>query len=203
MRLVAVSKNQPLEAIETLWSLGQRDFAESRLPEALPKIAALPQACWHYIGTLQRNKCKAIASHFSWIHSITNSATAKALSAHRAPSQQPLQVLIQVKLSGEPSKQGADPEDVPELARQVAALPNLELRGLMTMGRIHGDNLPVFMQLQAIQHRLLAAGHTLDTLSMGMSGDYRQGIAAGATMVRIGTALFGQRDTRDSPHHPP
>jgi hypothetical protein len=193
VRLVAVSKYQPLAAIEALWALGQWDFAESRLQEALPKIAALPQVCWHFIGTVQRNKCKAIARHFTWVHSITDIRTAEMLSVQRSPDQEPLQVLIQVKLSGESTKQGTAPQDVLALARQVAVLPGVQLRGLMTMGRLHGDNMPVFMQLHAIQEGLLGAGLVLDTLSMGMSGDYRQAIAAGATMVRIGTALFGER----------
>jgi pyridoxal phosphate enzyme (YggS family) len=195
VRLVAVSKYQPFPAIETLWALGQRDFAESRLQEALPKIAALPQACWHFIGTVQRNKGSAIARHFNWVQSVTDIRTAEVLSAQRSPHQVPLQVLIQVKLSGEPTKQGAAPEHVPALAQQVATLPNLQLRGLMTMGRRHGDNAPLFLQLHAIRERLLDAGLALDTLSMGMSGDYRQAITAGATMVRIGTALFGSRET--------
>ncbi len=152
---------------------------------------------------MQRNKCKAIARHFNWVHSITNIDAAKVLSAQRSAAQRPLQVLIQVQLSGEPSKQGADPGHIPDLAGQVAVLPNLQLRGLMTMGRMHDDNLSVFMRLHAIQERLQAAGHTLDTLSMGMSADYRQGIAAGATMVRIGTALFGERSAPQAHHHAP
>ena len=195
-RLVAVSKHQPLAAIEALWALGQRDFAESRLQEALPKIAALPQACWHFIGTVQRNKGKAIARHFSWVHSITDIRTAEVLSAQRSPDQEPLQVLIQVKLSGEPAKQGAAAGDVMSLARRVAVLPNVQLRGLMTMGRMQGDNAALFSELHALLTRLQADGLALDTLSMGMSGDYRQAIAAGATMVRIGAALFGMRISR-------
>lgn len=192
--LVAVSKYQPLAAIEALWALGQKDFAESRLQEALPKIAALPQACWHFIGTVQRNKGKAIARHFTWVHSITDIRAAETLSVQRDPTQEPLQVLIQVKLSAEPTKQGAAPKDVMALARRVAALPNVQLRGLMTMGGLHGDNTAIFEELHALLERLRADGLALDTLSMGMSGDYRQAIAAGATMVRIGTALFGVRD---------
>ncbi|QGT79161.1 YggS family pyridoxal phosphate-dependent enzyme [Guyparkeria halophila] len=192
VRLVAVSKRQPVEAIRALAELGQRDFGENYLQEALdkqPELADLP-LIWHFIGPIQSNKTRAIAAHFDWVHSVDRVKIARRLGEQRDPSLPPLKVLIQVNVDGEESKSGADPTDVPAIAAACAESPALELRGLMCIPR--PGNTTAFEQLAALNRSL---PEPLPDLSMGMSGDFEAAIAVGATIVRVGTALFGPRDS--------
>ncbi len=192
VRLVAVSKRQPVEAIRALAGLGQRDFGENYLQEALDKqreLTDLPLT-WHFIGPIQSNKTRAIAASFDWVHSVDRVKIAHRLGEQRDPSLSPLKVLIQVNVDGEESKSGADPADVPAIAAVCAEYPALELRGLMCIPR--PGNTAAFDELAAINRSL---AEPLPDLSMGMSGDFEAAIAAGATIVRVGTALFGPRDS--------
>jgi PLP dependent protein len=205
--LLAVSKGQPAEAVRRLAGLGQRAFGESYLQEALPKMARLADLAleWHYIGRLQANKTRPVAEHFDWVHGLDRLKIAERLAAQRPAGRPPLNVCVQVKPADDPTKAGLEPGAATELARQLAALPGLRLRGLMC---ILPDGLPPaeqqrqFAAVAALQSRLVAAGLTLDTLSMGMSGDFPVAIAAGATLVRIGTALFGPRAAAEAPATP-
>ena len=192
VRLVAVSKRQPVEAIRTLAELGQRDVGENYLQEALDKQSSLADLplIWHFIGPIQSNKTRAIAAHFDWVHSVDRVKIARRLGEQRDSSLPPLKVLIQVNVDGEPSKSGADPEDVPAIAAACAEYSTLELRGLMCIPR--PGNTAAFEQLAALNRSL---PEPLPDLSMGMSGDFEAAIAAGATIVRVGTALFGPRDS--------
>lgn len=199
IRLLAVSKTQSAGAIARARQAGQRAFGESYLQEALEKIAALadgPDLEWHFIGRLQGNKTREVAAHFDWVHAVDRAKIARRLSAQRPAGRGPLQVCLQVNLSGEASKGGVPPETLPDLAREVAGLPGLALRGLMTLPAPETDpgrqRLP-FRRLRALRDGLAAEGLTLDTLSMGMSGDLEAAIAEGSTLVRIGTAVFGPR----------
>lgn len=195
VRLLAVSKTQPAGAIREASDAGQRDFGENYLQEALEKQADLRDLslCWHFIGPIQSNKTKLIAEHFDWVHSVDRLKIAQRLSDQRPPELPPLNVCLQVNVSGEASKSGCEPLDVPELAQAIAALPRLRLRGLMAIPEPTDDpaeQRAAFARLRQLQSEL---NLDLDTLSMGMSQDLEAAIAKGATWVRIGTALFGAR----------
>jgi len=199
--LVAVTKGFPAAAIRAARAAGQRDFGENHLQEALAKLDQLAGAdlVWHFIGPLQSNKTRAVAERFQWVHSIDRLKVAERLAAQRPEGLPPLQVCVQVNVSGEASKSGVAPEEVPALARAVAALPRLQLRGLMTIPEPTTDQALLaqrFGSLRELKDALVRDGRALDTLSMGMSDDLEAAIAAGATMVRVGTAIFGPRATR-------
>lgn len=196
--LVAVSKTHPAEAIQAAYGAGQRLFGESYVQEAVAKIQALTDLAlqWHFIGPIQSNKTKEIARHFDWVHGIDRIKIAQRLSAQRPSELDPLQVCIQVNTSGEATKSGVDLPALPALAEAVAALPNLRLRGLMTVPAPAQDaesQRRPFRALRLACESLCAAGLELDTLSMGMSDDLEAAIVEGATMIRIGTAIFGPR----------
>jgi PLP dependent protein len=196
--LLAVSKTRSADELRALAALGQRCFGENYLQEALGKIAALQDLDleWHFIGPLQSNKTKSVAQHFSWVHGIDRLKLARRLSEQRPPDMPPLNVCLQVNVSGEQSKSGVSFDDLPALARQVAALPRLRLRGLMAIPAPADDfaaqRQPLHQLHEALQH-LNRDGLQLDTLSMGMSDDLEAAVAEGTTMLRIGTALFGPR----------
>ncbi|HSN21832.1 MAG TPA: YggS family pyridoxal phosphate-dependent enzyme [Usitatibacter sp.] len=196
--LVAVSKSQPPEAIREAFRAGLRDFGESYVQEAVPKMDALADldATWHYIGRLQANKARDVAERFDWVHGVDRPRIAAALSHARPASLPPLDFCIQVNISAEPTKGGVAPDEALALAREVRALPGLRLRGLMGMARHTGrreEQREQFAILARTRDAIDAAGIPLDTLSMGMSDDFEAAIAEGATMVRVGTAIFGAR----------
>ena len=196
VQLLAVSKTKPASAIREVHAAGVRDFGENYLQEALTKQQALGDLplIWHFIGPIQSNKTKAIAEHFDWVHSVDRLKIAQRLSEQRPAGLAPLNICLQVNVSGEDSKSGCAPADLPALAKAVAALPNLRLRGLMAIPEPTDDRAAqeaAFSSLRALQKGLDLG---LDTLSMGMSHDLEAAIAQGATWVRIGTALFGARD---------
>lgn len=195
VHLLAVSKHQPIDAIQQLMACGQRDFGENTVQEALPKIEALNghHLIWHFIGRIQSRKTRDIAKHFTWVHGLTDIAIAERLNHHRTDHSEPLKVLIQVNISGEASKAGTPPEALLPLAKAVNALPHLQLRGLMTMAPIDANEaacLAIFKQLATLKKECVNKGIPMDHLSMGMSGDYPSAIEAGATWVRIGSKLF-------------
>lgn len=196
VHLLAVSKTQSAEAIRQAHAAGLRDFGENYVQEALEKqtaLADLPLA-WHFIGPIQSNKTKSIAEHFDWVHSVDRLKIAQRLSDQRPVDKPPLDICLQVNVSGEASKSGCEPHKVAELARRIAELPRLRLRGLMTIPAPTDDlaeQHAAFARLRQLQADLAL---NLDTLSMGMSQDLEAAIAEGATWVRIGTALFGARD---------
>lgn len=201
LRLIAVSKTWPAAAVREAAACGQAAFGESYIQEALPKIASLRDLPleWHFIGPLQSNKTRVVAENFDWVHSVDRIRIAERLSAQRPAALGPLQVCVQVNVSGEQSKSGCAPEALRDIANAVAALPRLRLRGLMAIPEPTPDAALLrarFAQLRALCERLGAEGLELDTLSMGMSQDLELAIAEGATMVRIGTAIFGVRDER-------
>ncbi|WP_085663460.1 MULTISPECIES: YggS family pyridoxal phosphate-dependent enzyme [Pseudomonas] len=196
VQLLAVSKTKPASAIREIHAAGVCDFGENYLQEALTKQQALGDLplIWHFIGPIQSNKTKAIAEHFDWVHSVDRLKIAQRLSEQRPAGLAPLNICLQVNVSGEDSKSGCAPADLPALAKAVAALPNLRLRGLMAIPEPTDDRAAqeaAFATLRQLQEGL---GLGLDTLSMGMSHDLEAAIAQGATWVRIGTALFGARD---------
>ena len=198
IRLLAVSKRHSLAAVQEAVSAGQLEFGENFVQEAIPKIEATADtgARWHFIGHLQSNKTALAATHFDWVHTVDRLKIARRLSAQRPFHAPPLQVCIQVRLGDEASKSGAEPAAVGELAAAVAALPRIALRGLMTIPPPSEDpavQRGYFRRLRELQEQLIDDGLTLDTLSMGMSADLEAAIAEGATLVRIGTALFGPR----------
>lgn len=197
--LLAVSKTKPAAAVREAHAAGQRAFGENYLQDALPKIAELAALNleWHFIGRIQSNKTRDIATHFVWVHGIDRLKHAQRLNEQRPRTMPPLQCCIQVNLSGESSKGGVSPEQLPQLARAMAALPHLQLRGLMTMPDPESPRIEqerVFRELAVLREALNSDGLALDTLSMGMSGDLELAIAAGSTLVRIGTDIFGARD---------
>jgi len=197
--LLAVSKTFPAEAIRQARAAGQQAFGESYLQEALAKQAALQDLDleWHFIGPLQSNKTRPVAEHFAWVHSVDRAKIADRLAAARPPSLPPLNVCVQVNVSGEASKTGIEPAAALELACHVAALPRLRLRGFMTIPRPTPDpaeERAQFACLRGIYAAARAAGLAVDTLSMGMSDDLEAAILEGATLVRVGTAIFGCRD---------
>lgn len=198
--LLAVSKTFPAEAVRAVTTLGQHAFGENYVQEALAKMEALRDLRssleWHLIGPLQSNKTRDVAEAFDWVHSLDRLKIAQRLSDQRPPRLGPLQVCLQVNISGESSKSGILPAELPALARAVAALPNLRLRGLMAIPEPAADAAAQrrpHAELRGLYDALRREGHALDTLSMGMSADLEAAIAEGATMVRIGTAIFGAR----------
>ena len=199
VRLLAVSKTFPADAVREACRGGQTAFGENYLQEALEKMDALRDLPleWHFIGPIQSNKTRAIAENFAWVHSVDRLKIAERLSAQRPPQLPPLNICLQVNVSGEESKSGAAPEAVPQLAREIARLPQLKLRGLMTIPAPATDEMAQrapFAQMRALLVKLNFQGMALDTLSMGMSHDYAAAILEGATIVRIGSAIFGVRD---------
>jgi len=199
VRLVAVSKLQPVAMVRDAATAGQVDFGENYVQEGCDKIAALadvPGLVWHFIGQLQGNKTREVAEHFHWVHTVDRSRIAARLSAQRPAHMPPLQVLLQVSLADEPGKGGVTPAELPALAAAVAVLPRLQLRGLMCIpppvADVEAQRQP-FRRLREMLAALQAAGHPLDTLSMGMSDDLEAAVLEGATLVRVGTAIFGRR----------
>ena len=201
VHLLAVSKTKPASDVRSAWQAGQRAFGENYLQDALPKIDALRDLPieWHFIGHLQSNKTASIAAHFDWVHAVDQLKHAQRLSDQRRDDQPPLQVCLQVNLSGEASKGGVPADEAGELAHAIARLPRIRLRGLMVLPAPTtdtGEQRAVFRRLRELQQCLVADGLDLDTLSMGMSGDMESAIAEGATIVRIGTDIFGARPAR-------
>jgi PLP dependent protein len=198
VRLLAVSKTFPASAVQQAYAAGQRAFGENYVQELQTKAAELAALDieWHFIGPLQSNKTRVVAEAAHWVHSIERLKIAQRLSEQRPDSLPPLQVCVQVNVSGEASKSGCAPQEAKALALAVAALPRLQLRGLMCIPEPTEDAARLadqFALLQQLQQELRAAGLALDTVSMGMSADMTQAIAAGSTMVRVGTAIFGAR----------
>lgn len=199
--LLAVSKTFGPEAVCEAARAGQRAFGENYIQEAVEKMAAVqalgaPALQWHCIGPVQSNKTRLVAEHFDWMHTVDRLRIAERLSAQRPAHLPPLQVCIEVNVSGEASKRGVAPADLPALAAQVAGLPGLALRGLMAIPAPETNpaaQRAAFRRVRAAFDDLIARGHVLDTLSMGMSADLEAAIPEGATIVRIGTALFGER----------
>lgn len=204
VRLLAVSKTFGAEAVLEAVDAGQRAFGENYLQEGVDKIQAVQQALgdsgpaleWHFIGPIQSNKTRPIAEHFAWVHTVEREKIAQRLSEQRPAGLAPLQICLQVNISGEASKSGVAPQEVAALAHKVAALPNLTLRGLMAIPEPAEDfdqQRAAFAQLRTLYDQLRADGLALDTLSMGMSADLRAAIVEGATIVRVGSAIFGAR----------
>jgi len=203
VQLLAVSKTFPAEAVLEAIAAGQRAFGENYLQEGVEKIAAVARAQpdvpveWHFIGPIQSNKTRPIATNFAWVHTVDRLKIAQRLSEQRPPELGPLHICLQVNISGEATKSGATPAELPELARQVAALPNLRLRGLMAIPEPQTDpalQRAAFAKLRKLGEALRADGILVDTLSMGMSGDMAAAILEGATIVRVGSAIFGARN---------
>lgn len=194
--LLAVSKTKPASDLREAYAAGLRDFGENYLQEALGKQAELIDLplIWHFIGPIQSNKTRAIAENFAWVHSVDRLKIAQRLSEQRPPELPPLNICIQVNVSGEASKSGCSPEDLPALAQAISALPNLKLRGLMAIPEPTDDRDEQNASFAAVSTLQAQLGLPLDTLSMGMSHDLEAAIAQGATWVRIGTALFGARN---------
>jgi pyridoxal phosphate enzyme (YggS family) len=193
--IVAVSKQKTSADIAEAFRAGQRDFGESYAQEAAPKIEALRglDITWHFIGALQANKTRIVAENFQWVHTVDRAKIAARLNEQRPHFAPPLDVLIQVNQAREPQKRGVGEDEILPLAREIAALTRLRLRGLMAIPPASGDPAHWFRELAASLERLRAAGLDVDTLSMGMSSDFEAAIAAGSTCVRIGTAIFGAR----------
>jgi pyridoxal phosphate enzyme (YggS family) len=191
--LLAVSKNQSADKIRALYSQDQKAFGENYLQEALEKQNLLSDLTieWHFIGHIQSNKTKQIAENFSWVHSVDRIDIAKRLNDQRPAHLPPLNICIEINIDQENNKSGIAPKDLLPLAKAVSTLCNIRLRGLMVIPKI--DSHDAFQKTAALQQTLIDAGFMVDTLSMGMSSDYEAAIAAGATVVRVGTALFGNR----------
>ena len=204
VQLLAVSKTFPPAAVREAFHAGQTQFGESYVQEALAKIAALRDLPleWHFIGPLQSNKTRQVAEHFAWVHSVDRAKIAERLSAARPAELPPLQVCLQVNVSGEASKSGIAPEEAAALAAHVAALPRLRLRGLMAIPAPTDDVALQRQQFRIVSELLTQLNRRnfqLDTLSMGMSDDMEAAIAEGATIVRVGSAIFGARSyTKDT-----
>lgn len=196
VNLLAVSKTKPAADVREAYAAGMVDFGENYLQEALAKQAELADLplTWHFIGPIQSNKTRPIAEHFQWVHSVDRLKVAERLSAQRPAHLPALNVCLQVNVSGEDSKSGCSAAELPELARAVAALPNLKLRGLMAIPEPTEDVAAQRAAFARLRELLTTLDLGLDTLSMGMSHDLEAAIAEGATWVRIGTALFGARD---------
>lgn len=208
--LVGASKGQPTALLTAALEAGVRDFGESYVQDALPKMAALREALpdcgihWHFIGALQANKTRAVAENFAWVHTLDRLRIAERLSEQRPYHAPALNVCLQVHIGGEASKGGADPASVPQMLRDIAQLPRLKLRGLMCLPPAEEDPARQrhwLHQLRQLFESVNADGAGLDTLSMGMSNDLEAAIHEGATLVRIGTDLFGPRVARPSPSH--
>ncbi|AVU73851.1 YggS family pyridoxal phosphate-dependent enzyme [Pseudomonas sp. Fig-3] len=196
VQLLAVSKTKPAQALREAYAAGLRDFGENYLQEALGKQAELTDLplIWHFIGPIQSNKTRAIAEHFDWVHSVDRLKIAQRLSEQRPADLPPLNICIQVNVSGEDSKSGCTAADLPALASAISALPRLKLRGLMAIPEPTEERAAQDAAFAAVQRLQADLKLPLDTLSMGMSHDLESAIAQGATWVRIGTALFGARD---------
>lgn len=199
VRVLAVSKTKPPEAVRAAAEIGQREFGENHVQDALTKLDALADMdlVWHFIGPIQSNKTRVVAARFHWVHSIDRAKIARRLNEQRPDGLPPLEVCVQVNLSGETSKSGVEPQQVEELAQVVSELPRLRLRGLMTLPQPCDeldDQRRPFAALRGILETLNAGGLALDTLSMGMTNDMEAAIAEGATIIRIGTAIFGPRE---------
>jgi pyridoxal phosphate enzyme (YggS family) len=201
IKLLAVSKGQPIEKMLAAWQAGIKCFGENYLQEAMDKMRMLdidPE--WHFIGPVQANKTREIAAHFSWVHTVERIRIASRLSAGRADNATPLNICIQVNIDREPSKSGVDPDETLELANAIAALPNLRLRGLMVLPKPQTDfdrQRDAFRRTAQLLDDLKNSSpqlRSLDTLSMGMSRDMPAAVAEGATIVRVGTGIFGPRD---------
>ena len=198
VKLLAVSKTKSAGLVKQAYQAGLKDFGESYLQEALEKIASLQELdiCWHFIGSIQSNKTRDIASHFDWVHSIDRFKIARRLNEQRPDELPPLNICLQVNISQEDSKSGVTLEQLPALADEIAKLDKLKLRGLMAIP-VKADSLQqqrdIFRQMRQALDVLNKRGHQLDTLSMGMSNDMEAAIAEGSTLVRIGTAIFGAR----------
>ena len=193
--LLAVSKTKPLEMLQLAYNAGQRNFGESYVQEAVDKITAWqnrPDITWHFIGPIQTNKTKLIASHFSWVHSIDRIKVAKRLNEHRSGQDTPLNICLQVNISGELSKSGVLPAELPALLAVIETCDNLCLRGLMAIPEKNAPQAS-FNEMQKLYTTLKKNYPSIDTLSMGMSADLQLAINAGSTMVRIGSAIFGAR----------
>jgi len=198
VELLAVSKTFGVDAIRAAAAAGQLAFGESYVQEALDKIAALADLSltWHFIGPLQRNKTRAVAEHFDWVHGVERAIIAQRLNDARPATRPPLNVCVQVNVSGEASKSGVTPADLPALAQAVAQLPRLRLRGLMAIPAPGADPGRQRAQLRLLRQLRDSLDMPLDTLSMGMSDDLEAAIAEGATIVRVGSALFGRRPVK-------
>ena len=196
VHLLAVSKTKPAQAVREAYAAGMHDFGENYLQEALGKQAELTDLplSWHFIGPIQSNKTRAIAEHFAWVHSVDRLKIAQRLSEQRPADLPPLNICVQVNVSGEASKSGCTPADLPALAEAIQALPRLKLRGLMAIPEPTDDRAQQDAAFAKVRDLQASLNLGLDTLSMGMSHDLESAIAQGATWVRIGTALFGARD---------
>ena len=196
IHLLAVSKTKPAQAVRDAYAAGLHDFGENYLQEALGKQADLTDLplSWHFIGPIQSNKTRAIAENFAWVHSVDRLKIAQRLSEQRPTDLPPLNICIQVNVSGEASKSGCTPADLPALANAISALPRLKLRGLMAIPEPTEDRAAQDAAFARVRDLQASLNLPLDTLSMGMSHDLESAIAQGATWVRIGTALFGARD---------
>ena len=200
VRLLAVSKTKPVSAIEEAIQAGQKAFGENYVQEGVEKIAYFNQQAdleWHFIGPLQSNNTKVVAAHFDWIQTVDRLKIAQRLSEQRPADKAPLNVLIQINISDEASKSGIAPEEMLPLAKEIALLPNLKLRGLMAIPKPEHEPAQqkiALSKMQQLFNRLQAEFEGIDTLSMGMSDDMAAAIECGSTMVRIGTAVFGARD---------
>lgn len=197
VQLLAVSKTHPSESLREMYQTGQRAFGENYLQEALDKIEALSDLDieWHFIGHVQRNKTKHLAEKFAWVHGVDRLIIAERLSSQREANQVPLNICLQVNIDAQDTKDGCQPGEVAELVKQISQLPHLKLRGLMVIPA--PNNPQAFSDAKALFESVKtehAHPEDWDTLSMGMSGDMQEAIAAGSTMVRVGTALFGARD---------
>ncbi len=198
VHLLAVGKRQPLERVVELAAAGHRQFGENQVQEALEKMPDLEDfpITWHFIGTLQSNKTKAVATHFDWVHTVDRVKIARRLSNQRPEEMGDLNICLEVNIDNEPSKSGARPDEVEALARACLELPRLRLRGLMCLPAIRDnteEQRKPFAKLRRLKDQLAESGIEMDTLSMGMSGDFKAAIIEGATIVRVGTALFGPR----------
>ncbi|QBQ53649.1 YggS family pyridoxal phosphate-dependent enzyme [Nitrosococcus wardiae] len=196
--LIAATKTCSVSAIRAAIACGQRAFGENYLQEALPKIKELESENleWHFIGPIQSNKTRDIAAHFDWVHSVDRLKIAQRLNQQRPPELPPLNICLQVNISGEDSKSGTTPEALTEIAKAVAEMPRLSLRGLMTLPPLNSDfeaQRQPFRALHQLWQELRQGGLKLDTLSIGMSDDLEAAIAEGATLVRVGAAIFGRR----------
>ena len=198
VKLLAVSKKQPISAILEAADVGQRDFGENFVQEGLEKIAASGRndLIWHFIGHLQTNKTRAVAAHFDWVHTVDRFKVAKRLSTQRPDELSDLNICLQVNIDDEPAKSGAQADEVLGLAQSIVELPRIRLRGLMCLPANRSDfeqQRAPFRRLRKLFDELRNNGIDVDTLSMGMTGDYAAAIREGSTIVRIGTAIFGPR----------
>ncbi|OYD25512.1 YggS family pyridoxal phosphate-dependent enzyme [Oceanimonas baumannii] len=199
--LLAVSKTRPAKDVEAAWVAGQHSFGENYVQEAVDKIIALKTSCpdivWHLIGPLQSNKTRLVAEHFDWVQTVDRLKIAQRLNDQRSPHMRPLNICLQVNVSGEASKSGISPSEAETLANDVVRLPNLCLRGLMAIPEATDNSEALRAQLLELQHlfdRMQKKHPQMDTLSMGMSNDLELAVACGSTLVRVGTAIFGSRN---------